>query len=38
MQWVDHRLVDQIILLDALYAGEAAFDEFIASGAPTTTS
>jgi hypothetical protein len=32
MQWVDHRLVDQIILLDALYAGEAAFDEFIASG------
>lgn len=32
MQWVDHRLVDQIILLDALYAGEKAFDEFIASG------
>ncbi|HMG22454.1 MAG TPA: hypothetical protein VK607_14075 [Kofleriaceae bacterium] len=32
MQWVDHRLVDQIILLDALYAGESAFDEFIASG------
>jgi hypothetical protein len=32
MQWVDHRLVDQIILLDALYAGEAAFDEFIRSG------
>jgi hypothetical protein len=32
MQWVDHRLVDQIILLDALYAGEAAFDEFIARG------
>ena len=32
MQWVDHKLVDQIILLDALYAGEAAFDEFIASG------
>jgi hypothetical protein len=32
MQWVDHRLVDQIILLDALYAGEAAFDAFIASG------
>jgi hypothetical protein len=32
MQWVDHRLVDQIILLDALYAGERAFDEFIASG------
>jgi len=32
MQWVDHRLVDQIILLDALYAGETAFDEFIRSG------
>jgi hypothetical protein len=32
MQWVDHRLVDQIILLDALYAGEAAFDGFIRSG------
>jgi hypothetical protein len=32
MQWVDHRLVDQIILLDAMYAGEKAFDEFIKSG------
>jgi len=32
MQWVDHRLVDQIILLDAMYAGEHAFDEFIKSG------
>ncbi len=32
MQWVDHRAVDQIILLDAMYAGEHAFDEFIASG------
>jgi hypothetical protein len=32
MQWVDHRAIDQIILLDALYAGETAFDEFIASG------
>ena len=32
MQWVDHKLVDQIILLDAMYAGESAFDEFIASG------
>ena len=32
MQWVDHRLVDQIILLDAMYAGESAFDEYIASG------
>ena len=32
MQWVDHRHVDQIILLDALYAGQAAFDAFIGSG------
>ena len=32
MQWVDHKLVDQIILLDAMYAGESAFDEFIGSG------
>ena len=32
MQWVDHRLVDQIILLDAMYAGESAFDEYIGSG------
>jgi hypothetical protein len=32
MQWVDHRLVDQIILLDAMYSGEAAFDEFIGTG------
>ncbi len=32
MQWVDHRHVGQIILLDALYAGEAAFDGFIHSG------
>ena len=32
MQWVDHRLVEQIILLDAMYAGEAAFDEFIGKG------
>jgi hypothetical protein len=32
MQWVDHRMVDQIILLDAMYAGEHAFDEFIKSG------
>jgi hypothetical protein len=32
MQWVDHRAVSQIILLDAMYAGEAAFDEFIKSG------
>jgi hypothetical protein len=32
MQWVDHRHIGQIILLDALYAGESAFDEFIHSG------
>ncbi len=32
MQWVDHRHVDQIILLDAMYAGEHAFDEFISAG------
>ncbi len=32
MQWVDHRAVDQIILLDAMYAGERAFDDFIKSG------
>ena len=32
MQWVDHRLVEQIILLDAMYAGESAFDEFIETG------
>jgi len=32
MQWVDHRAVEQIILLDAMYAGESAFDEFIKSG------
>ncbi len=32
MQWVDNRVVDQIILLDALYAGESKFDEYIKSG------
>jgi hypothetical protein len=32
MQWIDHRAVEQIILLDAMYAGQKAFDEFIASG------
>jgi len=32
MQWVDHKLVDQIILLDAMYGGEYAFEEFIKSG------
>lgn len=31
-QWVDHRHVDQIILLDAIYSGEPAFDEFIGTG------
>lgn len=32
MQWVDHRLIEQIILLDAMYAGERKFDDFIGSG------
>lgn len=32
MQWVDHRLVSQIILLDAMYAGQSKFDNFIAHG------
>jgi hypothetical protein len=32
MQWVDHKLVQQVILLDAMYGGEKAFDEFIATG------
>ena len=32
MQWVDHHLVEQIILLDAMYAGESAFDEYIGTG------
>jgi hypothetical protein len=32
MQWVDHRHVSQIILLDAMYAGEHAFDDFIHDG------
>lgn len=32
MQWVDHHLVEQIILLDAMYAGESQFDAFIDSG------
>jgi hypothetical protein len=32
MQWVDHRAVEQIILLDAMYAGESAFDQFIGTG------
>ena len=32
MKWVDHRLVAQVILLDALYGGEKAFDDYINSG------
>jgi hypothetical protein len=32
MQWVDHKLVQQIILLDAMYAGQSKFDEFIGNG------
>lgn len=32
MQWIDHRHVGQIILLDAMYAGEQAFDQFIHGG------
>ena len=32
MQWVDHVRVEQIILLDAMYAGEKAFDAFIGTG------
>jgi hypothetical protein len=32
MQWVDHKLVQQVILLDALYGGNKAFDEFIGHG------
>jgi hypothetical protein len=32
MQWVDHRLIEQIILLDAMYAGERQFDEYIGTG------
>lgn len=31
-QWVDHRLVAQVILLDAMYGREASFDEFIGTG------
>lgn len=32
MQWVDHKLVAQIILLDAMYAGQSKFDAFIGTG------
>ena len=31
-QWVDNRLLAQVILLDALYGAQDAFDEFIDSG------
>ncbi|MEZ4365602.1 MAG: hypothetical protein R2939_04860 [Kofleriaceae bacterium] len=31
-KWVDHKLVTQVILLDALYGAEKAFDDFIFSG------
>ena len=32
MKWVDHKLVAQVILLDALYGGNSAFDDFIGTG------
>ena len=32
MKWVDHKVVAQVILLDALYGGQRAFDDFISSG------
>ncbi|MBP9088374.1 MAG: hypothetical protein KBG15_19795 [Kofleriaceae bacterium] len=32
MKWIDNRTVNQIILLDALYGGEKAFDEYIDRG------
>jgi hypothetical protein len=32
MKWVDHKAVAQVILLDALYGGETAFDDFIGTG------
>lgn len=32
MKWVDHKVVAQVILLDALYGGVKSFDEFIGSG------
>lgn len=32
MQWIDNRTVEQIILLDAMYGGEKAFDAYIDSG------
>jgi len=30
--WIDHKAVAEVILLDALYGGENAFDEFIGTG------
>jgi hypothetical protein len=32
MKWIDHKVVAQVILLDALYGGERAFDDFIGTG------
>jgi hypothetical protein len=32
MKWVDHHAIEQIILLDAMYGGEKAFDDYIANG------
>lgn len=32
MKWVDHKVVAQVILLDALYGGEKSFDDFIGTG------
>jgi hypothetical protein len=31
-QWVDHHLVAEVILLDALYGRDASFDDFIGTG------
>jgi predicted SpoU family rRNA methylase len=31
-EWVDHKLVTQVILLDAMYGGQEEMDDFIASG------
>lgn len=30
--WTDHKLVQQVILLDAMYGGQDSFDDFIDSG------
>lgn len=32
MKWVDHKVVAQVILLDALYGGQKSFDDFIGTG------